>query len=109
MIEQQEFLDYLKNPIRTQLRRAVEEFYQAHRSSIHIAHSYEYYDNGYIVDVQSDDIEALSDMEPTLVSTIEKYLKNAFITIRTREDLRPNGLYRWTYHVSDKTKWRVTP
>jgi len=103
MSKQQEFLDYLKNPTRTRLRQAVEEFYQAFSNSIQVAYSYEHCESGeYIVEIQSMQRNIVIETQSDLISTIQKYLTDPFIDIRSHEWDDFNGLHKWTWLVKER-------
>lgn len=99
MSKEQEFLENLKNPITARLKQAVNEFFQNHCHSIHLAHPYEYYKDAYVVEVMADDKDILIATEEILISTIEKYLKKPRVNVRKHPTQLSDGLYRRTYYV----------
>lgn len=106
MTEQQEFLDYLKNPTRTLLKKAVEEFHQAYRNSIQTVRAIDHYrnKNEYTVEIHSTRGTVMTESKEMLVFTIEKYLSNAFVDIRSHEwDYTGiEGLHKWTWLVKER-------
>lgn len=98
--EQQEFLDYLKNPTKARLKQAVNEFYENHRNSLYSVFAYEHHKGTYIIEVKAGNHGILYATEKMLASTIAKYLKRPVINIRSHPKEK-DGLFTRTYYVTE--------
>ena len=101
MTEQQEFLDYLKDPTKAQLKAAV-RYYQTFNSDIRIAFVEE--DNEkYIIDIMADTFTAMAGSTEDFAMMLEKFIDKSAICTRLRSSTCHSCPYRGRVFISKRS------